>query len=58
MGSVGALVGPVFVAAGGQPDRPQRQEAEIDPPLCWVDLAGRCVNRLSVLRALQNHAAA
>jgi hypothetical protein len=34
MGAVGALVGVLLVAAGGQPDGPEDKQAEIDPALC------------------------
>jgi hypothetical protein len=57
MGAVGALVGGLLVAAAGQPHPPEDKHADIDPALCWVDLAGRCVNRLPLLEALQNQAA-
>jgi hypothetical protein len=57
MGAVGALVGGLLVAAGGQPDPPEDRQADIDPAICWVDLAGRCVNRLPILEALRKAAA-
>jgi hypothetical protein len=34
MGAVGALVGGLLVAAGGQPDRTEDKQADIDPVLC------------------------
>jgi hypothetical protein len=37
---------------------PPLQHHTVDLRLSLVELAGRCVNRLPVLRALQNHAAA
>jgi hypothetical protein len=40
MGAVGALIGGLLVAAGGQPHPREDKQADIDPALCWVEVRG------------------